>query len=229
MTRKSSAVSASLSLFVGALLVSWGNTHAAQKPRQAEKTAWKDLFDGKSLAGWKVTEFGGEGEVLVKNGTLVMSSGNDMTGVTYSRADFPRIDYEVDLEGKRVEGNDFFCTVTFPVGESYCSFVVGGWAGTVVGLSSIDGFDASQNETTTYKTFKRDQWYRVRLRVTQSKITTWIDDKQTVDLATKDRKISIRPECEPCRPFGIATWRTMGAVRAIRVRTLSADEKNTAR
>ena len=52
------------------------------------------------------------------------------------------MDYEVTLEGKRVAGDDFFCTTTFPVGESFCSFVVGGWHGTVVGLSSIDGMDA---------------------------------------------------------------------------------------
>ena len=60
--------------------------------------------------------------------------------------------------------------------------------------------------------------------MTKTHIAAWIDDKQVVDLETKGRKISIRPECDLCKPFGIATWRTMGAVRDIRVRTLSADE-----
>ena len=29
------------------------------------------------------------------------------------------------------DGSDFFCTTTFPVGDAFCSFVVGGWSGTV--------------------------------------------------------------------------------------------------
>ena len=110
------------------------------------------------------------------------------------------------------------------MGKEYCSLVVGGWGGTVVGLSSINARDASENETGTFKVFKQNQWYRVRIRVTKQKIEAWIDDEKMVDLETKDRKISIRGECEPCKPFGIATWRTEGAVRDIRVRMLTAAE-----
>jgi hypothetical protein len=189
-----------------------------------DKAAWKSLFDGKSLTGWKEAKFGGEGEVTVEAGVVVMDQGNDMTGITYARGDFPKMDYEVTLEGKRLKGNDFFCTTTFPVGDSFCSLVVGGWGGTVVGLSSVDQMDASENETNRLQDFKKDKWYRVRIRVTKDRIAAWIDDKQTVDLATKGRKISIRPECDLCKPFGVATWRTVGAVRDIRVRNLSSDE-----
>jgi arylsulfatase A-like enzyme len=189
---------------------------------------WKSLFDGKTLAGWKKTNFGGEGEVAIKDGAVVLEQGNDMTGITYTRGDFPRLDYEVTLEGKKLAGSDFFCTTTFPVGEKYCSLVVGGWGGTVVGLSSIDFRDASENETGTFKEFKRDQWYRVRIRVSKERITAWIDDKEMVDLETKGKRISIRAECDLCRPFGIATWRTTGAVRDIRVRPLTDAEKKAA-
>jgi hypothetical protein len=185
---------------------------------------WRPLFDGKSLTGWKVAQFGGEGEVTIEGGAIVMDQGNDMTGVAYDRKDFPRQNYEVTLEGKRIKGRDFFCTTTFPVGKEYCSLVMGGWGGTVVGLSSIDEADASDNATKSFQAFKTGQWYRVRIRVTEDRIAAWIDDKQVVDLATKGKRISIRPECDLCRPFGIATWRTTGAVRDIRVRTLTADE-----
>ncbi|HYT88892.1 MAG TPA: DUF1080 domain-containing protein [Gemmataceae bacterium] len=195
---------------------------------EKDKVAWKSLFDGKSLAGWKATNFGGEGEVHVKDKAIVMERGDPMTGVTYTRGDFPKMDYEIVVEGKRVAGNDFFCTTTFPVGDTYCSFVVGGWGGTVVGLSSIDGRDASENQTGAFKEFKKDQWYRVRIRVTKEAIVVWIDAKEVVDLETKGKKISIRPECDLCRPFGIATWRTAGAVRDVRVRLLTAAEKKTA-
>lgn len=194
-----------------------------RETRAGEKKAWKSLFDGKTLRNWKSTNFGGEAEVHIEDGAIVMESGTDMTGVTYAKADFPTMNYEVELVAMRVKGNDFFCTTTFPVGKDHCSLVVGGWSGPVVGLSSIDGKDANENETRTLQDFDRGKWYRVRIRVTPGRIAAWIDDKQVVDQDIRGKKISIRPECDPCKPFGIATWRTVGAVREARVRIL--DEK----
>jgi hypothetical protein len=203
--------------------------YSADQPAPGkDKAAWKTLFDGKALTGWKSTDFGGEGEVTVKDGVILMEVGNDMTGITYSRDDFPKIDYEVTLEGKKVKGSDFFCTTTFPVGDSHCSLVVGGWGGAVVGLSSIDGKDASENDTKSLQTFERDKWYRVRIRVTGERIQAWIDDKRVVNLATKGKKITIRGECDASKPFGIATWRTAGALRDIRLRSLTDEEKKAA-
>jgi hypothetical protein len=192
---------------------------------KADKAGWKELFDGKSLDNWKSSDFGGgEGKVAVKDGAVVMEKGDDMTGITYRREDFPKTNYEVTLEGKKLDGDDFFCTTTFPVGDAFCSLVVGGWGGALVGLSSVDDMDASMNETTTTKEFDRGQWYRVRIRVTKDRIRAWIGDEQMVDLETGDRRISIRRECAACRPFGVATWRTTGAVRDIRVRALTDAE-----
>lgn len=197
-------------------------TISGSTPRASEGEAgWKSLFDGKSLNGWKPGDFFGAGNVQVKDGAIVLEQGKLMTGITYSRGDFPTMDYEVTLEGKKTQGNDFFCTTTFPVGDAFCSLVVGGWSGTVVGLSSIDFMDASMNETRTDREFKTDQWYRLRIRVSQARIEAWIDRDKVVDLDTTDRKVSIRIECDPCKPFGIATYETAGAVRDIRVRTLA--------
>lgn len=201
------------------------SVHGDDPPAARDKAVWKPLFDGKSLAGWKETDFGGQGDVRLEGGAVILERGNDMTGITYTRGDFPRLDYEVTLEGKKIEGNDFFCTTTFPVGDSFCSLVVGGWGGTVVGLSSVDSEDASENATNSLKNFKHNQWYRVRIRVTKDRIAAWIDNDQVVDLDTRGRKLSIRVECEPCKPFGVATWRTTGAVRDLRVRLLTAAEK----
>lgn len=217
--------------FLGLLIFAAGSisllddplTHGAA-PDKAE-VKWKKLFDGKSLEGWKSIDFGGEGKVAVKDGAVVLDEGKQMTGIVYKGGDFPKMNYEVALEAKRVSGRDFFCTTTFPVGDTFCSFVVGGWGGTTVGLSSIDGADASTNETNKSKEFKLGQWYKVRIRVTPKKIEAWIDDEKMVDLETVDRKISIRIECNRCRPFGIATWETVGAVRDIRVRSLSEEKK----
>ena len=91
----------------------------------------------------------------------------------------------------------------------------------VVGLSSIDGSDASENETRRFKQFAEGRWYRIRLRVTETTIQAWIDDEMMVDFAYPGRHLSIRVEVIPSQPFGIATWRTAGALRNIELRQLS--------
>lgn len=205
-------------------LVSMSPAPAADKDTLA-KDGWKKLFDGESLTGWKSADFFEPGKVQVKDGAIVMPEGKPMTGIVYTKKDFPKTDYEVTLEGKKIAGEDFFATTTFPVGDSFCSLVTGGWGGQVVGLSSVNGADASENETSTAKEFKRDQWYRIRIRVTPKRIVAWIDGEKLVDLDTEDRKISTRIECLVCQPFGVATYRTTGAVRDIRVRLLTDEEK----
>src|SRR5262245_44978338 len=137
----STTIRAALLILLG-LGVWLAGSRAADEPK--DKPAWKSLSDGKTLDGWTSASFGGEGDVEIENCAIVMQRGNDMTGITYTKGDFPKINYEVTLEGKKLKGLDFFCTTTFPVGESHCSLVVGGWAGSVVGLSTIDGLDASR-------------------------------------------------------------------------------------
>jgi hypothetical protein len=47
-----------------------------------------------------------------------------------------------------------------------------------------------------------------------------------VDVDTTGKRISIRSECNECKPFGIATYETTGAIRNIQVRPLTdADRK----
>ena len=192
----------------------------AKKEPAPKDTDWKALFDGKSLKNWKATNFGGEGEIVVENGGIVIDRGSEMSGITYTGADFPKTHFEVAFEAKRTQGLDFFCTTTFPVGDDHCSLVVGGWAGSVVGLSSIDGKDASRNETKKEMSFDNNKWYRVRIRVTPDRIAAWIDDAPVVNFPTKGRKISIRPECDLSRPFGICTWSSSSVVRDIKLRTI---------
>ena len=188
-----------------------------------EKSKWVSLFDGKTLKGWKVTKFGGEGDVHVRDGQLILEMGADMTGVTATQP-VPRINYEVELDAMRVKGSDFFCGLTFPVKKDYCSLILGGWGGGVCGLSSINGFDASENSTTTYQTFKTGRWYHVRLRVTESHIQAWLDGEQIVNQEITDQKVSTRVEVELSKPFGFATWNTTGALKNIRLRKLSDKE-----
>lgn len=187
---------------------------------------WRELFDGRSLAGWVPSGFEGEGKVTVEApfrggpGALIVGMGTTLSGVTWTKgAELPRTDYEISLEAMRIRGGDFFCGLTFPVGRAACSFIVGGWAGTVVGLSSLDRLDASQNETSREREFADQRWYRIRVRVTSARVEAWIDDEKMVDVATKDRTFSLRPgEIQKSLPLGIATYQTGAAFRAIRLR-----------
>ena len=186
----------------------------------AAEEAWQSLFDGKSLGQWKSTEFGGEGKVSVANGQINLQAGANLTGITWSGTALPKTNYEISLEAKKTDGSDFFCGLTFPVANSFCSLIVGGWGGGIVGLSSIDGHDASENETTQVMSFPDNRWFKIRVKVTPAKIEAWLDDKKVADVVTTGHQIDIRPEVELSKPLGIATWMTGAAFRDIKIRRL---------
>lgn len=194
---------------------------AAAASAQTAAPEWKPLFDGKTLQGWRETPFKGHGSVTVAGGALVLGNGGPLTGVTWN-GEFPRANYEIRLEARRVKGGDFFASLTFPVGESHATWVTGGWGGDIVGISSIDGWDASDNETRTYFTFENDRWYALRLRVTPERITAWIDEKQIVDVAIAGRRVGLRPgEIGLNTPLGFASYNTAGELRKIEYRVLA--------
>ncbi|GMQ80403.1 MAG: hypothetical protein BMS9Abin04_388 [Planctomycetia bacterium] len=192
-----------------------------QRPPAAAQGKPVSLFDGRTLAGWRVTDFGGQGEVDIEDGRIVLQYGEPLTGITWQRP-FPKNNYEVALDAMRVDGIDFFCALTFPVGDEPCSLIVGGWAGSVVGLSSINGSDASENETTSYMQFKQGRWYHIRVRVSGEKIEAWIDRDKVVDVARADRTFSVRLEVDASRPFGIASFQTTAALRNITLQRIKA-------
>jgi hypothetical protein len=173
-------------------------------------------FDGTSITGWEVTNFGPQGPVSVSGEQIILGMGEGCTGITW-KGDFPKVDYEVSLDAKRVEGNDFFCGMTFPAGKDPCTLIIGGWGGTTVGLSSINGLDASDNSTRTLMKFEKNHWYHIRLAVTGNEIQAWIDSLMVVDFTIGSNKLSIRPEVELSKPFGITSWNTTAELRDIKV------------
>ncbi len=174
----------------------------------------ESLFDGKTLDGWAVSPFGKAGPVMVEHGAILLGAGDGCTGVTWQKA-FPRIHYEVNLDAMRISGNDFFCGITFPVNHEPCSLIVGGWGGSVVGLSCIDGLDASENFTGMQKTFENNLWYHIRLRVTPETITAWIQNEKVIDMELESHTFSIRSEVAFSKPFGITSWKTTAAIKNI--------------
>lgn len=182
---------------------------------------WTPLFDGKTLDNWAVTDFGGHGEVTVQDGEIKIGMGAELSGINWTNGPLPKTDYEISLDAVKLEGGDFFCGLTFPVAASSCSLILGGWGGGLIGLSSLDGQDASENETTRTMLFEVNHWYHVLLRVTPDKIEAWLDDKKIIDANIAGRKVSLRPgSIYLSEPLGIATYATTGAAKNIQLRLI---------
>ena len=171
------------------------------------------MFDGQSLAGWREVAVCGPRRSACQDGVIVLSMGDPFTGINWTN-DFPKMNYEVALDAMRLMGSDFFCGLTVPVGTNFCSLIVGGWGGSLVGISSLDGMDASENETTKFTSFETGRWYRIRLRVTEKRIQAWIDQDKLVDVVTAGKRSPCGPgDIELSEPFGMAAWQTCGAAR----------------
>ena len=182
---------------------------------------WETLFDGKTLSGWQVVPFAGGGKAYVKNGSLVLprTPGGSMTAVCWIGDPIPVNNYVVQYEAKRVEGSDIFASLTFPYDDTFASLIIGGWYGTVNGLSSIDGYDASENETTRYFSLNNDQWYPVELRVTTDSIRATVGKDKVVDLATAGKYIHLRDETL-ATGFTLWSFRSTGEIRNLRIKKL---------
>jgi len=219
------------SMWTAAIGAAWGLlplgcgsllSHAEERLANDSKAEFGETWQ--PLTGdWTPCEFGGDGPIKISDDLIKLGAGSPMTGVRW-KGEFPRENYELKLEARRTDGLDFFCGLTFPVGEDHVSFVLGGWGGGVVGISSIDGYDASENPTTMYKPFKTNQWYQVRVRVSDDRIECWIDDKQVVDQLRQGHKFDIRFEMDQSLPMGIAAFQTKSELRKIALRMLTPAE-----
>jgi hypothetical protein len=198
-------------------------------PDAAEAGGWKRLFDGRSLDGWIKSDYVASPDPKVQNGVIVLPMGEILTGITYTK-NLPNVNYEVTLEAMRTDGHDFFCGLTFPFHDRHATLVCSGWGGSVTGISSIDGRDASENETTRGIDYEDKKWYRIRLRVEPARIRAWIHEadkpeekEPTIDVDTTDKKIDIREDIAASKPFGIATYRTTAHLRDIRLREIDGE------
>jgi hypothetical protein len=203
----------------------WADPPEPKKQTKVEKESKKSADGWTPLRGkWEACEFGGDGEIEIKPNLITMQYGDPITGVRWA-GDVLRDNYEIELEGRRVDGFDFFCAVTFPVGEKgKASLVLGGWGGGTMGISSIDDHDASDNETTQYRDFKNDQWYKARIRVEESRVAVWIDDVLEIQHPRKGHRFDIRGEMDPCLPLGLANFQCESQIKNLRVRPLAKEE-----
>ncbi len=197
---------------------------AAKKPAEAGKSIV--LFDGKSLADWETVDIGGSGKVEVADGNMVINQGDSVSGTVYKKAkDLPVMNYELTAEAMRTDGSDFFCGLTFPAGslKTCLTLVLGGWGGSVTGISSIDNLDASENNTSSFQQYKDNQWYKVKLHITPKEIKVWVDDKEVINTDIEGKKLGLRPgPIESYAPLSFTTYQTTAAIRNVKVTPLPA-------
>ncbi len=205
-----------LSAFAAALLLPL--VSFAQAPAASDTIV---LFDGKSLADWENVDTGGSGEVKLEDGEMIIHQGESVTGTIYKKLkDLPLQNYEITLQAMRVSGSDFFVGLTFPVGDpkTMLTLVMGGWGGAVTGLSSIDGLDASENNTATMQRYADNKWYKVKLRVTPKDIKVFLDDKEIVDAEIEGHKLGLRPgPIESYAGLSFTTYQTTAAIKDVKI------------
>lgn len=187
------------------------------------------LFDGKSLDDWEMVDIGASGAVELEGGLMVINAGDSVSGAVYKKAaSLPMTNYEISLEAKRLEGVDFFCGLTFPVGgpKTCATLVCGGWGGAVTGISSIDGLDASENGTSNFVRYEDNKWYAVKVRVTPANLSVWIDGKHLIDQELEGKKVSVRPgPIESYLPLSFTTFATTAAIRNVKLTVLGEPKK----
>lgn len=211
-----------LRAILASLWITVGLLAAADTPKEFV------LFDGKSLDDWQAVDAGGSGPVELKDQQMIIHTGDSITGAIYKKADkLPLTNYELTLDAERLEGSDFFCGLTFPVGslKTCVTLIMGGWGGAVTGISSIDGADASENSTGHYLRLDDKTWYHVKVRVTPENLSVWINDKQEVDADIKGKKIGLRPgPIEDYAPLSLTTYQTTAAIKNVKVTPLPAKQ-----
>jgi hypothetical protein len=185
----------------------------------------EDWVAMETLQPGKWSAIDGAGELTWDDESRVMriGVGTDLNGARWT-GPMPAVPYMVELEARRLSGSDFFCGLTFPVreGKESVSLIVGGWGGSLVGISSIDGMDASENSTGTQHEFEDQRWYSILVQVDGERLQAWIDGRQVVDAQTEGQRLSLRPgPIEDCAPFGLATWLTSAEVRGVKWRKLA--------
>jgi hypothetical protein len=191
----------------------------------AAASRW-ELFSPALISKWEEAKMMKSGGIRRETDGFTLKAGEPMTGIvvpSWFTEGLPSVDYALAYEAMRVSGSDFFGSVTFPVRDdkTFVTFVMGGWGGAQVGISSIDGYDAASNATGSSQHFEDGKWYRVRIEVRAKEIRALLDGKLIIQTNIAGRSLGLRAgEVGNCVPFGFATYGTEGRVRGCVVEKL---------
>jgi hypothetical protein len=170
------------------------------------------LFSIEHRSHWTPSSNQSSPAFIWKENQLIISEGVRLNGLIFNPLNNMAWEsFELELDVKKINGNDFLCGLTFPVGniKRLVTLVLGGWGGSVNGISCIDGNDAFNNCTASNKDYLFNQWYHVKVQVTPTQITVWVDQECIIDFTHQDRHLSLRSsEIEFYQPFSITTYKT---------------------
>jgi len=183
---------------------------------------WVSLFDGQTLGGWRVAQggvFGADGEAKVQDGGIVLIGGERATGIAWTGA-FPRMDYEVAWEAKKLKSQKTACTVLFPLERGHCLF----GAGWVTGFSFMDGREAFWNPSFREIRSEQGRWHRLRLRLTASRAVVWVDGQQVIEVPRRRHTFRLPGGHGALEPFGFHVGAGhQAALRRIRYRHIEPE------
>ena len=174
-----------LSLWVALLApTGTGSAEAADEPE------WRDLFDGKTLAGWK--QLGGNANYRVQDGAIVGSSSNE-GGNSFLCTEETFGDFVLELEFKVHPNLNSGVQIRSESREQYRNGRVHGyqveidpsdraWTGGIYDESRRGWIADLKDNPEARKAFKQGEWNLFRIEAIGDKIRTWVNGVPAADL-----------------------------------------------
>ncbi|MBM4038766.1 MAG: DUF1080 domain-containing protein, partial [Planctomycetes bacterium] len=186
---------------------------------------WEELFDGKTLNGWRVSEghYAAKGcQAKVEKGQILLDSAARMNAIVWTGR-FPTDDYELGLETKALRGPWACCYIVFPVAASQATLhfqgVHAAW------VSCVDGEEKNPISTRRGVSLPSRQWCKVLLRVCRGTVQVWVEGEKVIDFPTAGHTLSLRADIADAKltPLALFTWDEPAALRSIRLRRLKPE------
>jgi hypothetical protein len=112
---------------------------------------------------------------------------------TFSLPFRPKGAYTLEVEFRRVEGNDGIL-ILLPVGSRAGALNLGGWGGETCGLEQIDNSGADENETSVKQSFELNKRYTLKATVIPKgddvQITVWLNGKEFISWSGESGRLS---------------------------------------
>jgi len=182
---------------------------------------WVRLFDGKTLEGWRAFDahpFAHQGRMDVKDNEILFEKGGPGTGIQYT-GDLPRGDYELSLEVMSHSKIGGFLIIAFPIDTSATMVGIDAREDGKIG-AGMNVVSESEKKIVAKTKFEEGRWYRIRVRVTKSRVLVLLDEEKLFDWARPQQSFRMPLQWAALVPLGIGNYDTVTSVRNIMVRRL---------
>jgi hypothetical protein len=153
----------------------------------AEEGEWRDLFDGKSLAGWE--QHGGKAVYKVEDGAVVGHSvPNTQNSFMCTKQQYG--DFELMFEVKVDDALNSGVQIRSAIKEKdrvwgpQVEIAVNGSAGYIYGEATGRGWLSQKRPK--HDAFKKGEWNQYRVCAQGANIKTWINDQPIADLTDEE-------------------------------------------